>query len=148
MKQYREPRAETYLEIKLWVLRYQGYILKSRWSTPHHLPGGCTLDDIHVCAKYICWGQYRGKRRGKLNTGFWLANGQNTGFWLVNGQNTCLSLVKILNSVQTAAASLTCCSCAAVSLWPLIGQYWSHDLNTGLWLVNTGHVTWILDCDW
>ena len=52
--------------------------------------------------------------RGNLNTGFWLASCQNTGFWLVKGQNTRLSLVKILNSVQTAAASLTCCSCAAL----------------------------------
>ena len=32
--------------------------------------------------------------------------------------------------------------------WPVIGQYWSRDLNTGLWLVNTGHVTSILASDW
>ena len=32
--------------------------------------------------------------------------------------------------------------------WALIGQYWSRDLNTELWLVNTEHVTWILTCDW
>ena len=32
--------------------------------------------------------------------------------------------------------------------WPLIGQYWSHDLDTGLWLASTGHVTWILASDW
>ena len=32
--------------------------------------------------------------------------------------------------------------------WTVIGQYWSPDLNTGFWLVNTSHVTWILDCDW
>ena len=30
----------------------------------------------------------------------------------------------------------------------LIGQYWSRDLNTGLSLVNTGHVTSILDSHW
>ena len=29
--------------------------------------------------------------------------------------------------------------------WPLIGQYWSCDLNIGLWLVKTDHVTWILN---
>ena len=29
--------------------------------------------------------------------------------------------------------------------WPLIGQYRSRDLNTGVWLVNTGHVTLILE---
>ena len=32
--------------------------------------------------------------------------------------------------------------------WPLIGQYRSFDLNTGLWLVNMDHVTWILSSDW
>ena len=32
--------------------------------------------------------------------------------------------------------------------WPLIGQYKSRDLNTGLLLVNTDHVTWILASDW
>ena len=32
--------------------------------------------------------------------------------------------------------------------WPLIGQYRSRDLNTGLWLVNTGHVTLVLASDW
>ena len=32
--------------------------------------------------------------------------------------------------------------------WPLIGQYLSFDLNTGLWLVNTDLVTWILTPDW
>ena len=32
--------------------------------------------------------------------------------------------------------------------WPLIGQYWSRDLNTAIWLVNTGHVTWILSSGW
>ena len=30
----------------------------------------------------------------------------------------------------------------------MIGQYWSRDLNTGLWLVNTDHSTWILVSDW
>ena len=30
----------------------------------------------------------------------------------------------------------------------LIGQYRSRDLDTGLWLVNTDHVTWILASDW
>ena len=32
--------------------------------------------------------------------------------------------------------------------WPLIGKYWSRDLNTGLWLVNADHVTLILFSDW
>ena len=32
--------------------------------------------------------------------------------------------------------------------WPLIGQYWSRDLNTGLWLVNTSHVTGKLASYW
>ena len=32
--------------------------------------------------------------------------------------------------------------------WPLIGQYWSRDLNTSLWLDNTDHLTWILVSDW
>ena len=31
---------------------------------------------------------------------------------------------------------------------PVIGQYRSRDLNTGLWLVNRCHVTWTLACDW
>ena len=34
------------------------------------------------------------------------------------------------------------------SICPVIGQYWSRDLNTDLWLVNTDHVTWILTSDW
>ena len=32
--------------------------------------------------------------------------------------------------------------------WPLIGQNRSCDINTGLWLVNTDHVTLILASDW
>ena len=32
--------------------------------------------------------------------------------------------------------------------WSLIGQYWSRDLITGLWLVNTCLITWILASDW
>ena len=32
--------------------------------------------------------------------------------------------------------------------WPLIGQYSSRDLNTGLSLVTTGHVTWTLASHW
>ena len=31
---------------------------------------------------------------------------------------------------------------------PLIGREWSHDLDTGLWLVKIDHVTWILASDW
>ena len=30
----------------------------------------------------------------------------------------------------------------------VINWVYSHDLNTGLWLVETDHVTWILTCDW
>ena len=32
--------------------------------------------------------------------------------------------------------------------WLLIGRYRSRDLNTDFWLVDTGHVTWILASDW
>ena len=32
--------------------------------------------------------------------------------------------------------------------WPLIGQQWSQDLDTGLWLVSSDHGTWILASDW
>ena len=32
--------------------------------------------------------------------------------------------------------------------WLLIGPEWSRDLNTGLWLVQSDHVTWILASDW
>ena len=32
--------------------------------------------------------------------------------------------------------------------WPLIGLDWSHDLDTGLWLAERGHMTWILASDW
>ena len=31
--------------------------------------------------------------------------------------------------------------------WPVIGEYWSRDLNTWLKLDNTHHVTWILTSD-
>ena len=34
------------------------------------------------------------------------------------------------------------------SHWPLIGWEWSRDLDTGLWLAESGLVTWILASDW
>ena len=43
--------------------------------------------------------------------------------------------------------------CAGIShrltrYWFLIGREWSHDLDTGLWLVESNHMTWILASDW
>ena len=32
--------------------------------------------------------------------------------------------------------------------WPLIGWKLSHDLDTGLWLAESDHITWILASDW
>ena len=32
--------------------------------------------------------------------------------------------------------------------WPLIGREWTRDLDTGLWLAESDHVTWILASDW
>ena len=32
--------------------------------------------------------------------------------------------------------------------WPLNGPEWSRDLDTGLWLVQNDHMTWILASDW
>ena len=32
--------------------------------------------------------------------------------------------------------------------WSLIGWQWSRDLDTGLWLVDIDHVTWILASNW
>ena len=32
--------------------------------------------------------------------------------------------------------------------WLLIGPKWSRDLDTGLWLVQSDHMTWILASDW
>ena len=32
--------------------------------------------------------------------------------------------------------------------WSLIGPEWSRDLETSLWLVESGHVTWRLSSDW
>ena len=42
----------------------------------------------------------------------------------------------------------TITNCSWSEYRPLIGQRWSRDLNTGLWLVNTDHVTSILASDW
>ena len=60
-------------------------------------------------------------------------------------------------SRATPSTSATCW-CGSGEYWPLIGQnisyslligpHRSRDLITGLWLVNTGHVTWILASNW
>ena len=33
--------------------------------------------------------------------------------------------------------------CYKSVIWPLIGREWSLDLNTGLWLAESDHVTWM-----
>ena len=89
----------------------------------------------------------------------------NTGLWLDNTDLTPLS-VSLPRDYFCPSSAILASDWWILVTWPeywhLIGQYWSHSPvrltssrlflsllgNTGLWLVNTGHVTWILASDW
>ena len=144
MKQNWKPRAETHLlNFELWwgnitsSVKVRMIYASSTWRMYSLLMTSMFVRNTFVGANI--WE----REEGKLNTGFWLANGQNTRLSLVRGQKTRLSLVKILNYVQTAAASLTCCSCAALQTLPLqrgestTGFWLVRGQNTGFWLANS-----------
>ena len=76
--------------------------------------------------------------------------------------NAALLMNLLADKTQTKTCVKYCISCEGhspksdrlmgavhcLSVWSLIGQCWSRDLNAGLWLVNACHVTYILTSDW
>ena len=64
----------------------------------------------------------------------------NPGLWLVERCHVTWILASdwtILMSLPCPSHFLEIISVPPRQYWPLIGQYWSRDLNTGLWLVQT-----------
>ena len=77
----------------------------------------------------------------------WRAPGVNTGLWLVNTDQVTW-MVACHWSILVTWHKYWSILVTWPEYWPKIGQDWSHDLSTSLWLVNTDHVTWILSTDW